>query len=233
MFGSCPCSRAHEGVFLGTWVIFGAVWCPAVVGMHLGAMIAMFLSSPLNPPWPLVILALVLATGITLIVVGVRSHLRDGDGAPIAVSVVMVAGCSAGLFYGWYLGLTGLGLLIVKGCYVSFLASGCSSLLMEASAAVWRAGFIAADSGGSSPEIRRQQRLFEDQMRLLEDMNREHDNLLARLAEQGEILCLPGVRRAALKALHTDGLNLTPDLFRNRTDAFQRAEAVFEKLGVR
>jgi hypothetical protein len=242
---TCPCHRTGEGAFLLAACVFTALNAPVFFGADFGAMLTALLRSPHSLPLTLALWAVAAAAGLWLFIIGMRVLLHEGEGAPAVPALAAIAASAFAMGAGWYLPRDwGAWSLASHGFYLSVIAWGGMNLCSALAAQVWMAGYAMA---GGDPIPRNASAVDPDQWRkIIERQEREIDSLTSRCErlaadlahgsaaapELETVLTFPGVRKAVLKALHPDSQPGASDRERrDATERFQKAAAIFERLG--
>jgi hypothetical protein len=79
------------------WFLYaGLVWGPAIAGINIAVMVALVLTVPLDQPWPVVSLMLLILAGTAMVALAVRSHMRATLWDHIWFSAALMVICSVG-----------------------------------------------------------------------------------------------------------------------------------------
>jgi hypothetical protein len=201
-------------------------------------------------PLPLAGWAVAVGVGIWFTISGIRPALEEGDtGSSWLISLAAIGSGAAALSFGWHLpaGWGAFWSLGSEGLYVASIAAGAVNVGLSLAARGYEAGYIAGALGSGfgfadvrSPDLDRQwQEVINRQSIVIAALTADRDRLVDDLTRFGppardlqEVLRYDGVRRAVLKILHPDAHAAAGDRERRvLTERFQKASAVFEKLG--
>jgi hypothetical protein len=238
---------ARNGAFLVTMCAYTASWSYALMGATFPALVSAFIAAPLQASIFVHAWILCLVVGAVLVLKGIHEQLVYGEAPPFLFSLAMLLTAAVGLsidlggWIGW--AIHGLCIMSIAGMSVD--------VLLSISGFVWGAGYDAGGAGLGTELSRKKTRLIHDQYALISDLMSERDGLLQRLwnqpasrANEGpssndkvkeyeEILRNRDVRKAVLRSLHPDSHpHVTEQQRIELTAMFQRASAIFEKLGM-
>jgi hypothetical protein len=238
---SCPCRRSGVGAFVLAACAVIAFWWPVFVGSDFGRLVTDLLYAPHHVSPALMVWGAVVILGVWLAVSGIEPALEEGDAARWLPSLVTIAISAVGLWRGWVppADWGTIWPLAGDGLYISLITAGVTNLCLTAAARAWMVGFLTARGGEGAPrglpgDVRKWRKIVERQAQEIESLTTEGARAVERAREAEAVLLLPNVKKTVLRALHPDS---HPDAAegdrRLLTERFQRATAVFDRLGVR
>lgn len=110
------------------WILYaGLVWAPALAGMDIAVMIVLIQTVPLEQPWSVVSLVILIIVGVVMVALAVRSHMRGSLWDHVWFSAVLMVICSGEAVWEFVTGETEFPLASV---YLALAFSAASNLIL-------------------------------------------------------------------------------------------------------